>query len=634
METAHTAATGTSAPYGHACANCSKAKTRCISRAGERCERCHRLDKDCTPSTAVRKRQGSKPSTPSTKRARLEERLDDLVTLLQSQNAQKRPEVVPDSAEACPDTPAHPWIPKVWKSNAVRQAATSGLQPSGDVSAKESLTTINPFLEQMARTPSATTSSTPDTSAASLPQYDLPPAEEEQLLQRFRRFHMKSLPFLYIPGTTTAQHLQQTRPFFWLVIRAVCTKSMTEQHALGAHIREILAKQIYVEFERSVDLLLGLLTYLAASPCFAQGRPYMCAMSSLASTIVFDLRLDRKARNDLTNLPGMNCFKLYAFPKPPVALAPTSKTRTNEERRALLGCFFTTSITSCYMRFEAARWRPNLEDSLTHLWETPEAPYDRVLVALIRMMIIVDDATRLTSRMDDLDPTPPSMFCIKALLGSLQEVKSTFTADILENPFVKAQMCSTEVLIYELAMYQPPSSPPYKSHEYKRREYLQAAVESAKTFLETFISIDATGYLGLPFWLLIEYAHSSQVLYRLSLLDDPGWDRSMVRQTADIIYYLEQTAVKMDQAHEMGNFGVNGSDGSLFTKAAFALRMTIPSWTANLEAIGAVTAAQTEAQTISSTIGVQSTNVQTDPMLMDFADDTWLTDMFASWEGS
>lgn len=172
-------------------------------------------------------------------------------------------------------------------------------------------------------------------------------------------------------------------------------------------------------------------------------------------------------------------------------------------------------------------------------------------------------------------------------------------------------------------MFHPPSRSPFKPLEYKRREYLQACLQAAKSFLDSFLAIDVSEYHALPFWIMIEYAHSAQVLYRLTVLDDPGWDRSMVRQTADIIYYLEQTAIKMDQAHEIGDYSVNGADGSLFTKACASLRATIPIWSANLGQLGAFTAAE-------NTVGV---NGSIDPMLMDFMDDTFLTDMFASWDG-
>lgn len=144
--------------------------------------------------------------------------------------------------------------------------------------------------------------------------------------------------------------------------------------------------------------------------------------------------------------------------------------------------------------------------------------------------------------------------------------------------------------------------------------------------MECFLTIAAEDYPGLPFWLMIEYAHSAQVLYRLSLLDDPGWDRATVRQTGNIIYYLEQTALKMQQAHELGQSGAEVSQETLFSKAAESLRRTIPVWTANLEQVGAFAAVQTGASTSAG-------NEFIDPMLIDFSDDTWLQDSFMAWDG-
>lgn len=72
-----------SASYGRACAGCHKAKCKCILRGpGLSCERCHRLQQACEPSTVVRKRLARKTAY---RTAHLEERLDDLVGLLESQ---------------------------------------------------------------------------------------------------------------------------------------------------------------------------------------------------------------------------------------------------------------------------------------------------------------------------------------------------------------------------------------------------------------------------------------------------------------------------------------------------------------------------------------------------------------------
>lgn len=69
---------------------------------------------------------------------------------------------------------------------------------------------------------------------------------------------------------------------------------------------------------------------------------------------------------------------------------------------------------------------------MTHLWEVPDTFSDRVLVALTRIMVVVDDAARLTAKTDDQETTL-SLFHIKALVASLQQVKDNLAVDVLEN---------------------------------------------------------------------------------------------------------------------------------------------------------------------------------------------------------
>lgn len=175
-------------------------------------------------------------------------------------------------------------------------------------------------------------------------------------------------------------------------------------------------------------------------------------------------------------------------------------------------------------------------------------------------------------------------------------------------------------------MFQPASASRFKLFDYRRREYLQACLEAAKGFMECFLTIDPTEYRGLTFWIMIEYVHSAQLIYRLSLLDDPGWDRAMVRQTANIVYYLEQTASRFQQAHELEQYGANAADQTLFSKAYDSLKTTIPVWNASLEQVGAVA-------NIQSGGGTSVAGEFVDPILMELNDDMWLQDMFMEWGG-
>ena len=166
--------------------------------------RCQRLGKDCIPSTTVRTK-GAKRNTAS-KNAVLEEKLNDIVSLLRHQNsAQCR-----RATEAVP-TPG-----------------SSELSPNSDLQ--------DDFKDQ-----------------------DL---TEEELLT-FRERHLPYFPLMNIPSDYTAAELQKEKPTIGLAIKALTTKVASKQAVLGKNLREILTQKILIDGERSLPLLVSLLTSIA-----------------------------------------------------------------------------------------------------------------------------------------------------------------------------------------------------------------------------------------------------------------------------------------------------------------------------------------------------------------------------------
>ena len=95
MEPITASNTSSPAPYGRACTTCAHAKAKCVYHRGlSQCERCLRLHKDCQPSSNSRASKVKK--RPTTKTARLEEKLDGLVSLL---TAASQPQVEQDGAQ-------------------------------------------------------------------------------------------------------------------------------------------------------------------------------------------------------------------------------------------------------------------------------------------------------------------------------------------------------------------------------------------------------------------------------------------------------------------------------------------------------------------------------------------------------
>lgn len=298
----------TPAPYGHACANCAQSKCRCIlHRVGGPCERCRRLNKECRPAETVRRRNPRKVTVSKT--ARLEEKLDGLVSLIKAGQSGR------DTASS--------------SLNGYKQSVPM-LTPPTDESIASSHP--SPVFQDISGEPS--------------------PAEAEECLISFKKYNSKYFPFVYIPSAITARELQQERPFLWLSIMAVCTKSTARQQALSSKIRQTVAQEMILEAEKNIDLLLGLLTFIGWYG-FRQSRnlnqtltfhfrghyqfyakPSLVVFTQLAISLVYDLGFNKPVFK-VTN--PVLCLKEKRWYRP---FGP----RTTEERRAVLGCFLITSM--------------------------------------------------------------------------------------------------------------------------------------------------------------------------------------------------------------------------------------------------------------------------------------------------
>ncbi len=73
---------------------------------------------------------------------------------------------------------------------------------------------------------------------------------------------LKFLPYIYIPSNTTTAQLLAQRPFLMLCMCAISTRHVARQLQLFEIMRETLAQKLIVKPEPSIDLLLGLLTFL------------------------------------------------------------------------------------------------------------------------------------------------------------------------------------------------------------------------------------------------------------------------------------------------------------------------------------------------------------------------------------
>ncbi|SPO01670.1 uncharacterized protein DNG_04343 [Cephalotrichum gorgonifer] len=557
------AAVRDSAPYGKACAGCSKAKCRCIPRGpGLKCERCDRLRKECQPSTVVRKRPSaakrSAPRAPSA--AQLGEKLDDLVTLLRERS---QVDVVHRDASGTrqhgPPEGALPFS---------ADGASNG-QPRGRRG--HWAETTRDLREPPATSPT-TNYLTPHTTTSPFPQ-EPSPSQSEQYLRTFRENYLPMFPFVCIHPDTTAAQLQKEWPVLWLNIRALCCKSFQEQLVLERQVCETMAQKILVDMDRNMDMLLGLIAFL------------VCAFSGLAMALLNDLQLDRQTHD----FHGLENIGNYGFPvKPPLSALNC----TNEERRALLGCYVVTNSFSCFIKKPTAmKWTPYMEDCVQHLSQQPENEGDEVLVTIVRVSKILDDLIAASPWR-----LPTSEHIISYLL-------------------------STEVMIYELALYPVERGTVAPGFiDMSRTDCFYACLRAASQFLDNWFTFTPEEILGLPIPIHMQFNRCTQTLCRLSVLDDPAWDRAAVSGAVDLLATLEKCADLYSAVPSAIGLETDGGDTS--NRYAAVLRRTVPIWRKAFE----------EAGVTSGTVGVGAggeADGMSDVAAMDFSFEVWLNDSFS-----
>jgi hypothetical protein len=147
-------------------------------------------------------------------------------------------------------------------------------------------------------------------------------------------------PIVCIGPELTVKELEEQRPFLWLVIRAICNKSLLRQKALLLEVRKILGREMLVEGTKNLDLFLGVLVFSAWGHYYISTKPIVSTIIQLGRSLAFDLGLTKAVAVDpvgiMLNYTAQGCPRLGAN--------AASSVRTMEERRAVVGLFLITAV--------------------------------------------------------------------------------------------------------------------------------------------------------------------------------------------------------------------------------------------------------------------------------------------------
>ncbi|KAM7187488.1 hypothetical protein V8F33_011228 [Rhypophila sp. PSN 637] len=542
--------TGTTA-YGRACNNCAKAKCKCIPGTSPNgqgpCERCLRLRKDCQPAPSLRRKPGRKPIS---KTAQLQDKLDDLVTLLQNaaanstsgtsadallQQARSLAQVA-SSSESSSASPGD--TPKSNSSFTPNGSSSRGPQPDN---------TNRPTTEYVPPSPVSVDALS---QANSENNYGISEREAEECLHIFRTQKLPYLHFVYIPESTTAAELRREKPFLWLSIMVICVKRASTQQLLGEKLRALIAQKVIVEHQRSLDILQGLVGFLGWSTYHLRliGKPFMTMYSHLLAALVQDLYFDKTPIKTNDTPHPMACMRVHGF----IAKTLPTAVRTTEESRAVLASWIVSACVGTFLRRTFAMpWTSHMDDCLKILEKSPDSPLDGILIQQILMQRIAAEAPYHSFQGSTVEMSTQTRtaceFQIKALLQRLENTRQNASKDI---PPKWAFICrlhkiSTEIELREIALYSGGSNKPADLADQlslSRIAYLTTILSLTKEWYSILLEQHSSQFLMFAFPMTSQIAYLTIVMYRLCTLDDPYWDKTVVHQTLDCFALLEKLA--------------------------------------------------------------------------------------------
>lgn len=311
--------------------------------------RCHRLGRQCTPSNAARRRNAYKANESSRNIAKLEERIDGLVSLLKS--VTKSPENLAALHQAV--------------GNGHSTNSNSTLSIGRDVEDLDQVNTDTPQdgsplseissggkseenqLTSQSKTSAASSQACNDDTHDGDTVLNPTDVELQDCIELFRTKMLPFCPFVYLPPDVSIAVMKRKQPFLLQAIAAVATPSTQIRLARGRELKRILSQEMVIENRSSIDLLLALLTFIAWSYdhfLSMPGKKGVSRLATLAMSVVYELRLHKPYEE------GGNCLATY--PGSWISCDPQQDDKAEnrepddsmlEQYRAVLGCFLLSS---------------------------------------------------------------------------------------------------------------------------------------------------------------------------------------------------------------------------------------------------------------------------------------------------
>lgn len=246
----------------------------------------------CWQSESLRRRNAQTAEDSDTRIARLEDKMESLLTAMQPLIGSRR---ASGSSDIVPLKPLQPLNGDSISSSTSLLNGSLVNNKSGDLSYEG---------PTFAADSNATVSLNPNPLFLS-PHYPLspsvaPPNHADERLVFFQSRMLPYFSFINLAPGTTSWYLCKNRPFLFQAIDTVTTFSTQKRLTKVKELKRILFTSALLEAQSNIDLLLGLLIYLAwSTDAFLSRADLVSCLIMLAILLVYDLRFFKPSLTDV-----------------------------------------------------------------------------------------------------------------------------------------------------------------------------------------------------------------------------------------------------------------------------------------------------------------------------------------------
>ncbi|KAH8689328.1 hypothetical protein BGW36DRAFT_70139 [Talaromyces proteolyticus] len=351
---------------------------------------------------------------------------------------------------------------------------------------------------------------------ATVDMEDLVPVEsDETLLSIYRNQLSSSLPFVIIPASTTPRQLQATRPFLMKVIRMVASvRHLRLVRGQNRAVMEHISNAILMRSERSLDLLQGILVFLGSYHYHCMAHAQFNNLIRLAVSLVEDMDMS-------------TCPKSQQRSQLPLVRVEEPVSRTNEEKRALLGVWYMSSNAGLVVKQLAiTRYTKYLDQCLKDLDDAREYKSDQLVIQLVHIQQLTEKIFHFHSSDSPVDeqlgsPEPSTMSRLEAFRAELDSLRNALPPNLKSDYLLSCYYNSAYLRIFEPLLVGS-HLPDAESQSFASLSLSGVPISDVfshftaalKAWLENWLAIPVCSYFFMPQPAYVQLVHGAMMLSR------------------------------------------------------------------------------------------------------------------------